>query len=53
MHVGSHLQMNDNHKVQDIHAAFLDPEEDKQEGSLRGLIDGLAGKSPDWYCESP
>ena len=36
MHVCTHLQMNNNHNVQDIHATLLGPEETKQEGRLRG-----------------
>ena len=53
MHVCTHLQMNNNHNVQDIHAAFLGPEETKQEGRLRGLIDDPAAKSSDFSCEGP
>ena len=36
MHVCTHLQMDNNHKVQDICMIFLRHEEAKQEGSLRG-----------------
>ena len=36
MHVCTHLQMDNNHKVQDICMIFLGPEEPKQEGILRG-----------------
>ena len=36
MHVCTHLQMYNNHKLQDICMTFLSPEEAKQEGMLRG-----------------
>ena len=45
MHVCTHLQMYNNHKVQDICMIFLGPEEAKQEGSLQGWIDGSAFSS--------
>ena len=51
MHVCTHLQMNNNNNVQVIHAAFLGPEETKQEGRLRGLIDGSAAESTDCSWE--
>ena len=35
MHACDHLQINNNHNVQDIHAAFLGSEETKQEERLR------------------
>ena len=50
MDVCTHGLMNNNHKVQDICMTFLCSEEAKQEGSLRGWIDGSAGKSS---CEGP
>ena len=46
-HVWTHLHMNNNHKLQEIHTTFLDPEEDKQEGRLRCSIDVSAAKSTD------
>ena len=45
--------MNNNHKVQDSHTTCLGPEEDKQEGRLRGLIYASAGKITDCSYESP
>ena len=51
MHICTHLQMNNNLNVQDIHTTFLDCEQTEQEGRLAGLIDDSAVKSTDFSCE--
>ena len=45
MHICTHIQMNNSHNVLGIPAAFLGPEETKQEGRLSCWIDDSAAKS--------